>query len=97
MNAIILAAGLGSRFQELSKITHKAMLKIQGVANIERTIVYLKEAMIDDIYIVIGHLKEQFSYLEKKYNVKLILMKIMKNIIAFILFIKLVVFLVIVL
>lgn len=72
MNAIILAAGLGSRFQELSKITHKAMLKIQGVANIERTIVYLKEAMIDDIYIVIGHLKEQFLYLEEKYNVKLI-------------------------
>ncbi|EAK9940474.1 CTP--phosphocholine cytidylyltransferase [Campylobacter lari] len=72
MNAIILAAGSGSRFQELSKITHKAMLKIQGVANIERTIVYLKEAMIDDIYIVIGHLKEQFLYLEEKYNVKLI-------------------------
>ncbi|EAL5741249.1 CTP--phosphocholine cytidylyltransferase [Campylobacter lari] len=72
MNAIILAAGSGSRFQELSKITHKAMLKIQGVANIERTIVYLKEAMVDDIYIVIGHLKEQFLYLEEKYNVKLI-------------------------
>lgn len=97
MNAIILAAGSGSRFQELSKITHKAMLKIQGVANIERTIVYLKEAMVDDIYIVIGHLKEQFLYLEKKYNVKLIFNENYENIIAFILFIKLVVFSVIVL
>ncbi|WP_291950305.1 NTP transferase domain-containing protein [Campylobacter sp.] len=72
MNAIILAAGLGSRFQELSKITHKAMLKVRGVANIERTIIYLKKAKIDKIYIVVGHLKEQFKYLEEKYNVELI-------------------------
>ncbi|MCR6591982.1 sugar-1-phosphate nucleotidyltransferase [Campylobacter insulaenigrae] len=72
MNAIILAAGLGSRFKELSRITHKAMLKIHGVPNIERTIVYLKKAQINEIYIVVGHLKEQFEYLKEKHNVELI-------------------------
>ncbi|MCR2066165.1 NTP transferase domain-containing protein [Campylobacter helveticus] len=72
MNAIILAAGLGSRFKELSKKTHKALLKIQGMANIERTILYLREARINEIYIVVGHLKEQFEYLKEKYDVKLI-------------------------
>lgn len=72
LNAIILAAGFGSRFQELTKTTHKAMLKICGVPNVERTIVYLKEAGVNEIYIVVGYLKEQFKYLEKKYGVQLI-------------------------
>ncbi|WP_187153059.1 NTP transferase domain-containing protein [Campylobacter volucris] len=65
MNAIILVAGFSSRFQELTKTTHKAMLKVCSVPNIERTIVYLKEAGINEIYIVVGYLKEQFKYLEK--------------------------------
>lgn len=72
MNAIILAAGLGSRFQALSKTKHKALLPIGEIPNIERTILYLKESGIHEIYIVTGHLKEQFSYLVSKYQVKLL-------------------------
>ncbi|EML1937535.1 NTP transferase domain-containing protein [Providencia stuartii] len=72
MNAIILAAGLGSRFGEITKKTHKALLPIGGVPNIERTIQCLIEFGIHDINIVVGHLAENFHYLKVKYNCNLI-------------------------
>lgn len=72
MNAIILAAGLGSRFKEITKVHHKSLLEIGGKPNLERTLDYLKEFGIEEIYIVVGYLKEQFEYLKDKYNVKLI-------------------------
>ena len=72
MNAIILAAGLGSRLKEITKNKHKALIEIKGIPNIERTILYLKEAGIDEIYIVTGYLSSQFEYLTYKYGCKLI-------------------------
>ena len=72
MNAIILAAGLGSRLKEITKSKHKALIEIKGIPNIERTILYLKEAGIDEIYIVTGYLSSQFEYLTYKYGGKLI-------------------------
>ena len=72
MNAIILAAGLGSRLKEITKSKHKALIEIKGIPNIERTILYLKEAGIDKIYIVTGYLSSQFEYLTYKYGCKLI-------------------------
>ncbi len=73
MNAIILAAGLGSRFKEWTKTKHKALLPINGVPNLESTIRYLNKAKIYEIYIVTGHLAEQFEYLTEKFpGVKLI-------------------------
>lgn len=72
MNAIILAAGLGSRFKDITKNNHKALLPIGDVPNIERTIMYLNEAGISDINIVTGHMHQLFDYLKEKYNVKLL-------------------------
>ena len=72
MNAIILAAGLGSRLKEITKSKHKALIEIKGIPNIERTILYLKESGIDEIYIVTGYLSSQFEYLTYKYGCKLI-------------------------
>lgn len=72
MNAIILAAGLGSRLKEITKNKHKALLPVDNIPNIERTILYLHEAGIKDIFIVTGYLKEQFDYLKDKYNCNLI-------------------------
>lgn len=72
MNAIILAAGMGTRFKDITKNNHKALLPIGGIPNIERTINYLKEFGIKDITIVTGHMSNLFSYLENKYNCKLI-------------------------
>lgn len=73
MNAIILAAGLGTRFKEVTKTQHKALLPVGGIPNIERTIQYLQDFGIKEIYIVVGYLKEQFDYLKEKYEgIKLI-------------------------
>lgn len=70
--ALILAAGLGSRLKEITQKTHKALLPINHIPNIERTIKYLKEKNIDEITIITGYLSEQFDYLKEKYNCKLI-------------------------
>lgn len=73
MNAIILAAGLGTRFKEWTKENHKSLFPIQGIPNIERTIQYLIEAEVQNIYIITGYMSEKFTYLEERYKqVKLI-------------------------
>lgn len=72
MNAIILAAGLGSRFKELTKNNHKALFKINETPNIEKTIKYLQDIGINEIHIVTGHQANLFSYLSDKYNCNLI-------------------------
>lgn len=71
-NAIILAAGMCSRFKPLSDTKPKAFLKVKGEIMIERMIRQLIEVEIPEIYIVVGHQKETFSYLEEKYGVHLI-------------------------
>ena len=72
MNAIILAAGLGSRLKPLTKEVPKPLVKVNGLSLIERQIYLLKEAGISEIIIVIGYMSDKFKFLEKKYNVKLI-------------------------
>ena len=57
-NAIILAAGMCSRFKPLSDTKPKAFLKVKGEILIERMIRQLIEAEIPEIYIVGGHQKE---------------------------------------
>lgn len=71
-NAIILAAGFGSRFVPLSYATPKGLLEVFGEPLIERQIRQLLEIGITDITIVVGYLKEMFEYLIDKYNVKII-------------------------
>ena len=72
MNAIILAAGLGSRFKEMTQTVHKALLDICGTPNLERTLSFLREAGISNIAVVTGHLHRQFDYLQEKYGCVLI-------------------------
>lgn len=67
MNAIIMAAGLGSRFKELTKHHHKALLPINGVPNLERTITMLQAANINEVHIVTGYLANQFNYLQDRF------------------------------
>ena len=71
-NAIILAAGFGSRFVPFTYDTPKGLLKVNGQPMIERQIEQLHEADIKDVTIVVGYLKEKFDYLIDKYGVKLI-------------------------
>lgn len=71
-NAIILAAGKSSHLAPFIYEKPKGVFKVKGEILIERQIKQLKEAGINDIYIIVGYMKEKFFYLEKKYNVKLI-------------------------
>lgn len=72
MNAIILAAGLGSRLKDITQKTHKALLEVFNEPNIERTIKFLQEKGVNEIYIVTGYKAEVFSYLKEKFGVKLL-------------------------
>jgi len=71
-NAIILAAGFGSRFVPLTYDTPKGLLEVYGQPMIERQIEQLIENDVKEIIIVVGYKKESFDYLIDKYGVKLV-------------------------
>ncbi len=70
--AVILAAGPSTRCIPLSLEMPKAMFEVKGEKLIEREICQLREAGIEHIAVVIGHMKERFYYLAEKYQVELI-------------------------
>ena len=71
-NAIIMAAGVSSRFAPLSYEYPKALLVVKGEVLIERQIRQLQEAGIKDITVVVGYKKEMLNYLKDKFDVDLI-------------------------
>ena len=71
-NAIILAAGFGSRFVPLTYEKPKGLLSVYGEPMIERQIKQLHEKGITDITIVVGYKKESFDYLIDRYGVSLV-------------------------
>lgn len=71
-NAIILAAGIGSRFTPISLSKPKGLVEVNGVPLVERQIRHLLEADVTDITVVTGYLAEQFDYLKRKFGVKTI-------------------------
>lgn len=64
--AIIMAAGLGSRLRPLTDTIPKPLLPVQGKPMIERLIDQLNEVGVKDVYVVTGHLHEQFDYLSDR-------------------------------
>lgn len=71
-NAIIMAAGVSSRFVPLSFEKPKALLKVKGDVLIEREIRQLQEAGISDITVVVGYMKEQMLYLAEEFGVDIV-------------------------
>ena len=71
-NAVIMAAGLSSRFVPLSYERPKGLLRVRGEVLVERQIRQLHEAGIDDVTLVVGYMKEQFFYLEDKLGVRIV-------------------------
>ena len=71
-NAIILAAGFGMRMVPINTQYPKALIEVDDQPIIERIINQLNSIGVEDIYIVVGYMKEQFEYLIDEYKVKLI-------------------------
>lgn len=71
-NAIIMAAGMSSRFAPLCYETPKGLLNVKGEKLIEREILQLKEAGIEDITLVVGYMKEKMFYLAEKFGVDIV-------------------------
>ncbi len=59
--AIIMAAGIGQRMQPLTLTTPKPLIKVNGVRMIDSVVDALHLNGIRSIYVVTGHLKEQFE------------------------------------
>ena len=58
--AIIMAAGIGKRMQPLTFTTPKPLVKVNGLRMIDTVVDGLSQNGINEIYVVVGHLKEQF-------------------------------------
>lgn len=71
--AVIIAAGFGSRLVPITLNTPKPLVRVKGNRIIDSTLTALKEAGIEEIYIVRGYLAEQFDQLLYKFpNIKFI-------------------------
>lgn len=58
MKAIILAAGIGKRFKEVTDQRPKCLIEIHGKTLLERTLDALGAAKVQEAVVVIGHLGE---------------------------------------
>lgn len=70
--AVVLAAGFGMRMVPINTQVPKALLEVNSEPLIERIIKQLHEVGINEIYVVVGFMKEQFEYLIDSYGVELI-------------------------
>jgi L-glutamine-phosphate cytidylyltransferase len=61
MKAIILAAGVGKRFKEVSDQRPKCLIEIQGLTLLERTLRALGAAGVDEAVVVIGYRGEMIK------------------------------------
>lgn len=71
--AVIIAAGFGARMVPITLNTPKPLVRVKGSRIIDSALDALKEAGVEEIYIVRGYLGEQFDQLLYKYpNIKFI-------------------------
>ena len=61
MQAIILAAGKGSRLKDKTVDTPKALISVNGTPLLIRTLNILAEYEIEEVIIVVGYLKEKIK------------------------------------
>ena len=62
-NAIIMAAGKSDRFAPFSYEKPKGLFIVREEVLIERQIEQLLEANVNEIYVVVGYMKEKFFFI----------------------------------
>jgi len=67
-NIVIMAAGLGIRLRPLTNTIPKPLIKVNGKPIIETIIDGFSQTIVDEIFVITGHLHDEFNYLETKYN-----------------------------
>lgn len=72
MNAIILAAGMGTRLRPLTNDRPKCLVEVGGVPMVERQIQFLKEKGINTITLISGYKAESLDFLKERYGVEII-------------------------
>lgn len=70
MQAIILAAGMGSRLKDLTKNNTKCMIKVNGVTLIDRMLHQIEKHNLNKIIIVVGYKGQKLIDYIKKLNIK---------------------------
>ena len=71
--SIIMAAGIGKRMQPLTFEVPKPLVKVNGIRMIDTVVDGLRTNGINEIYVVVGHLKEQFhTWAAERKNVVII-------------------------
>ena len=71
-NAIILAAGMSTRFIPVSYELPKGLISVKGDVMTERLIQQLQDAGVGEIVLVVGYKMEKFFYLRDKFGIKLV-------------------------
>lgn len=70
--AVIMAAGIGKRMQPVTFDTPKPLIKVNGTRMIDSVVSALRNNGINEIYVVVGYLKEQFYKWAEESDVTLI-------------------------
>ena len=71
--AVIIAAGFGARMVPITLNTPKPLVRVKGNRIVDSALDALKEAGIEEVYLIRGYLAEQFDQLLYKYpNIKFI-------------------------
>ena len=70
MQAIILAAGMGTRLKKLTSNNTKCMVKVNGVTLIERALSILDRKSLSRIVLVVGYQAQNLIEFVKSLNIK---------------------------